>query len=449
MKAAKFVLFGLSILMFVAQRATMACGSSILVGSASTFDKYIQAPSGTPDVDYIAYYWQLGTPANNSGTQPTFGPSPLCNGILWDGTCWGDANWHIQGDWGNPGSSGGCPGASNHTILKIEQRTNEGALTHTASLLTLDIPLAANMAYDTDAVMGSGTTAYVTFPKPSASWVSNPISGTVSTTSGSPTVTGSGTSFTTALVSGQHIQIGGVGYIISSITNDTTLQLSTNATSTLSGVPLNAEYIQITFTPWPGNAGTYLAPSGYNIYALPPASAITSNRSAWGTPLNASPITSSPALLPYKTIATGQYYAMSILFDSNQVETTFVGPNCDAVIGPTPAGVFASCEASLKKGQVTVTWRTNVETGTARFVVETSKNENGPFTEVAGTETEPKGNHAFYTAAFPNPYPGAKKFFVRVKAADFDGKEYFSNTVKITRKTAQKYGKEILLDDGE
>jgi hypothetical protein len=116
---------------------------------------------------------------------------------------------------------------------------------------------------------------------------------------------------------------------------------------------------------------------------------------------------------------------------------------------PTPAGVFASCEASLAKGQVTVTWRTNVETGTARFVVETSKNENGPFTEVAGTETEPKGNYAFYTAAFPNPYPGAKKFFVRVKSADFDGKEYFSNTVKITRKTAKRYGQEIFLDDGE
>jgi hypothetical protein len=66
-----------------------------------------------------------------------------------------------------------------------------------------------------------------------------------------------------------------------------------------------------------------------------------------------------------------------------------------------------------------------------------------------GTETEPKGNHAFYTAAFPNPYPGAKKFFVRVKSADFDGKEYFSNTVKITRKTAKRYGKEIVLDDGE
>jgi hypothetical protein len=116
---------------------------------------------------------------------------------------------------------------------------------------------------------------------------------------------------------------------------------------------------------------------------------------------------------------------------------------------PTPAGVFASCNASLAKGQVTVNWRTNVEEGTARFVVETSKNESGPFTEVAGTETEPKGNHSFYTAAFPNPYPGAKKFFVRVKSGDFDGKEYFSNTVKITRKTALKYGKETLLDDGE
>ncbi|MGC8763621.1 MAG: hypothetical protein ACP5VN_08345, partial [Acidobacteriota bacterium] len=117
--------------------------------------------------------------------------------------------------------------------------------------------------------------------------------------------------------------------------------------------------------------------------------------------------------------------------------------------GPTPAGVFASAEATLQRGRVTVNWRTNVETGTARFVVEAAKAQDGPFTEVAGTETEPKGNHSFYTASFANPYPGAKKFFVRVKSQDFDGKEYFSNTVKITRKTALKYGKEILLDDGE
>ena len=115
--------------------------------------------------------------------------------------------------------------------------------------------------------------------------------------------------------------------------------------------------------------------------------------------------------------------------------------------GPTPAGVFASADGALRKGAVTVNWRTNVETGTARFVVESSKTESGPFTEVAGTETEPKGNHSFYTVSFPNPYPKAKRFFVRVKSQDFDGKEYVSNTVKIARKVVVQAGKEVFLDE--
>ncbi len=130
-------------------------------------------------------------------------------------------------------------------------------------------------------------------------------------------------------------------------------------------------------------------------------------------------------------------------------ETDFVGAPYSTV-GPTPAGVFASADASLKKGVVTVNFRTNVESGTANFQVLASKsNDPGSFAPVQGTLTQPKGNHSFYSVTFPNPYPGAKKFYVKVQSTDFDGQQFTSNTIKITRKVGYRSGKEILLDDLE
>ena len=55
------------------------------------------------------------------------------------------------------------------------------------------------------------------------------LSGVVTTTSGDPTVTGFGTSFTTELKAGDHINIDGVGEkIVASVTNATELELTTN-----------------------------------------------------------------------------------------------------------------------------------------------------------------------------------------------------------------------------
>ena len=60
------------------------------------------------------------------------------------------------------------------------------------------------------------------------------LSGSVSTTAGSTTVTGHQTQFTVELNPGDKIEIDGVTYFIASITNATTLELATEAESTLS-----------------------------------------------------------------------------------------------------------------------------------------------------------------------------------------------------------------------
>ena len=59
--------------------------------------------------------------------------------------------------------------------------------------------------------------------------------GTVSVTAGSPTVTGSGTAFTTEFAANDRIQINNVNYRVLSITSDTILTLDFNVVSTASG----------------------------------------------------------------------------------------------------------------------------------------------------------------------------------------------------------------------
>ena len=59
--------------------------------------------------------------------------------------------------------------------------------------------------------------------------------GTVSVTAGSPTVTGSGTAFTTEFAANDRIQINNVNYRVLSITSDTVLTLDFNVVSSASG----------------------------------------------------------------------------------------------------------------------------------------------------------------------------------------------------------------------
>lgn len=76
---------------------------------------------------------------------------------------------------------------------------------------------------------GSGSLAnnIVRAGKFSAGIYSDMLSGTVDVTSGSTTVSGTGTSFLTQLAAGDAINISGVDYIISAITDDVTLALTT------------------------------------------------------------------------------------------------------------------------------------------------------------------------------------------------------------------------------
>ena len=59
--------------------------------------------------------------------------------------------------------------------------------------------------------------------------------GTVSVTAGSPTVTGSGTAFTTEFAANDRIQINNVNYRVLSITSDTVLTLDFNVVTSISG----------------------------------------------------------------------------------------------------------------------------------------------------------------------------------------------------------------------
>lgn len=67
--------------------------------------------------------------------------------------------------------------------------------------------------------------------------LATPVSGTVSTTSGSPTVSGTGTSFDTEFGVGDMIRIGGANYTVSSVGGAGSINISPNAGATLSNVP--------------------------------------------------------------------------------------------------------------------------------------------------------------------------------------------------------------------
>jgi hypothetical protein len=64
--------------------------------------------------------------------------------------------------------------------------------------------------------------------------VTTTLTGTLTATNGSTTVSGSGTSFTTQVVFGDYLTLSGVPYKVASVTNNTTLVLSSNFTGTTS-----------------------------------------------------------------------------------------------------------------------------------------------------------------------------------------------------------------------
>ena len=118
------------------------------------------------------------------------------------------------------------------------------------------------------------------------------------------------------------------------------------------------------------------------------------------------------------------------------MQTDFVGP-ASVQIGPTPAGVFAGFDAKLAMGTVTATWRSNAEGGLAFYQVYASKLEGGPYQPINGTLTSPMGDSHVYTVTFPFPKEiGKRKVFLKVKATDTSGAEWWTQPVKVARRTA-------------
>lgn len=87
------------------------------------------------------------------------------------------------------------------------------------------------MRITADGDIGMGTNAPSSFVEVKGN-LSSAIAGTVSVNSGTPTVVGTGTSFTTDLVVGQKIKIDGNVYEIQTIFNNSQLQITTNSFTT-------------------------------------------------------------------------------------------------------------------------------------------------------------------------------------------------------------------------
>jgi cyclophilin family peptidyl-prolyl cis-trans isomerase len=81
----------------------------------------------------------------------------------------------------------------------------------------------------------TGVSALNETPLQNYALFSVPLAGTVATTAGSTTITGTGTSFTTAIPGDNRIQIAGQAFDIASVASDTELTLATAPTTTASG----------------------------------------------------------------------------------------------------------------------------------------------------------------------------------------------------------------------
>ncbi len=104
-----------------------------------------------------------------------------------------------------------------------------------------------------------------------------------------------------------------------------------------------------------------------------------------------------------------------------------------AFAGPTPAGVFASFNASLYHGVVKVSWRSNVETGVASYTVYTSDTR-----ETCARRFNlhgPAGRHHLYALNFPYPKSIHRRvLFLKVAALHMDGTTTWSQRVKVKKR---------------
>lgn len=167
-------------------------------------------------------------------------------------------------------------------IITVRNATNAGSapFTNNQVLLTDNLP-DTNVSYTIGTVKKSGVTGNI-----NCSLSTNTITctangnviippklqGTIAVTNGSPNVTGTGTVFTTQLSAGSIILINGVSYTVASITNDTSLTLTTNyAGANASGIIVPASFsINVTATTTPQASGSLVNPKSGGVCKADP-----------------------------------------------------------------------------------------------------------------------------------------------------------------------------------
>jgi hypothetical protein len=375
-----FALLGIAAL--VGSSIYAACGSTVLVGNAST--GYQPSISGTPGTTLQGSFWQVGSGATaNSGTLTT--ASMI--------TAFG-SGYYVYTDWVNLGAVG-CPGVPppagtrNAFLYSI---ANGGS----AQYLVMSVAVNGSGQFNYDDITnGPGNT-----PAPIA--IPQVTGGTRAPVTGGSDYTINWTALTALK-----------GYYDSAPTNNIITGMAVYYWNG-AGAPTN--YNTFDASNWvlaAGNSHTgYL---NWGVAGTDPGSAVVF----------------LPTAAPVST-----YFALRPLFDGWTPGTAgfvmapaFVG-QAQIFAGPTPAGLFVQDSVSASHGQVTVNWRTNVESAVAGFDVLYSRTKAGPFTLVAGTDTAPKGNNSAYSVTFPKPVRVERLFF-KVEAHMTDGSSQFSDIMKL------------------
>lgn len=372
-RALLLMLFG-----FVATTAWAGCGTSVAIKCSSPGQQ--NSLLGTLGTDIKPFFWQVGTPANNSGTLAS---SLYCISL-------GGNSYYVWSNWQDTGVNG-CPGTT---------------------------PTGARMAFVYDSKDSSGNGEYILM---SIVWDS------------------ANSSFDFAAVNNGNVSANVETPIaIPALTITGTTSDATNYYLTVTWTPLTSlDLTGFYDTAPPSNEITSLNVR-YAAGASAPASDLANYPSIGAT---VSTTTSDPGkatvTIPRSILAGNSAWLRLFPVYEGGVREAQFGGAASVQVGPTPAGVFAGFDAKLAMGTVTATWRSNAESGLAFYQVYTSKLVGGPYVPINGTLTSPMGDSHVYTATFPFPKEiGKRKVFLKVKATDTDGTEWWTQPVKVARRTA-------------